>query len=264
MPDGYNIGRVGSKGFDATQEYRIHSGIRKIIKGDPSREIREGDNKHNQASPDTPNIPIRRLTYDEYLRQREPPREPEREPQDNGEGPSTVKKEKGKKGQKDKSNQEEHVDQNSEPRIKSLGPVDKVPYYRDRGAAFNDFKMDVTALLHPVLKGDFKSEKERKRSLTWQQKVAKTEKVLYGFFPVWQAGVVDNTVGLMFSKWQANDPSKEQNEMNLHYVIKLSSEIARQGLKESAERIFGSQGIKSNGIYSHLASLGDCANLKKL
>ncbi|PUU83118.1 hypothetical protein B9Z19DRAFT_1061263 [Tuber borchii] len=116
--------------------------------------------------------------------------------------------------------------------------------------------MDITALLHPALEDDFKSEKARKRSLSWHEKVAKAEKVLYGFFPVRQNGVIDNAVRLMFSKWQANDPSKEQNEMNLHYVIQQSS-VYRKELKEAANKIFGPLGVKSNGIYNHPVSLGD-------
>ena len=259
MPPRYRIGVVGSNGFDHTQEERIREGIQRIIDEDPDRQVGGRGKKHSPPLPDVPNVPIRRLTYEEYLSQRKLPEPPQ--PQDNGDEAKKGKKgKKGKKEQKGKSNQEEQIVQDSGPRITSLGPVDKIPYSRDRGTAFNDFKMDLTALLHPVLEGDFKSEKARKRNLSWQQRVAKTEKVLYGFFPVWQAGVIDNTVGRMFSKWQATDPSKEQNEMNLHYVIQQSSGFARRGLKETAERIFGPLGVRSNGIYSHLASLGDCAN----
>ena len=251
------IGPVAPDGPSDHQMDVVLAGLKKKITDlDPDRLVREGE-AANPNIPDAPNVPIRRLSYEEYLRQRDA-QNPVAAPK---------KEKKGKKGEKqpkEKSNQEGgYRDENPEPRLTSMGPVEKVPYYRDRGTPFNDFKMDITALLHPVLEGDFKSEKARKRSLSWHEKVAKAEKVLYGFFPVWQNGVIDNTVGLMFSKWEANDPSTKQNEMNLHYVIQQSSVYARKELKEAANRIFGPLGIKSDGIYNHLVSLGDCANFKK-
>lgn len=254
------IGPVAPDGPSDRQIDVIFAGLKKITDLDPDRLVREGE-AANPNVPDAPNVPIRRLSYEEYLRQRDA-RNQEDAPK---------KEKKGKKGKKqqniEKGNQEggyrDQDPEDPEPRLTSMGPVEKVPYYRDRGTPFNDFKMDLTALLHPVLEGDFKSEKARKRSLSWHEKVAKAEKVLYGFFPAWQNGVIDNTVGLMFSTWQANDPSKEQNEMNLHYVIQQSSVYARKELKEAANRIFGPLGVKSDGIYNHPVSLGDWANFEK-
>ena len=254
------IGPVAPDGPSDRQIDVIFAGLKKITDLDPDRLVREGE-AVNPNVPDAPNVPIRRLSYEEYLRQRDA-RNQEDAPK---------KEKKGKKGKKqqniEKGNQEggyrDQDPEDPEPRLTSMGPVEKVPYYRDRGTPFNDFKMDLTALLHPVLEGDFKSEKARKRSLSWHEKVAKAEKVLYGFFPAWQNGVIDNTVGLMFSTWQANDPSKEQNEMNLHYVIQQSSVYARKELKEAANRIFGPLGVKSDGIYNHPVSLGDWANFEK-
>ncbi|KAG0644002.1 hypothetical protein HOY80DRAFT_997285 [Tuber brumale] len=233
QPRPYMVSSVSDAGPDDRQSELVINGIQGIIEEDPNRLIREFDDEGNPMVP-APGIPIRRQSYEEYLHQRDAKKERKK----------GRKERKGKNVQKDEGNQEE---QNSEPRIISLGPVHKVPYYRDRGTAFNDFKMDITALLHPVLDTDFTSEKERRRRLSWQEKVTRAEQILRSVYPSLQTAAVDAAVKMMFSSWEANDPSKEHNEMNLNYVIQQSSALARKGLKETANRVFGAPNPGSEG-----------------
>ncbi|KAG0126324.1 hypothetical protein HOY82DRAFT_628485, partial [Tuber indicum] len=235
QPRPYMVSSFRETGLDDRQSELVINGIQGIIEENPNRLIREFDDEGNPIVPATPGIPIRRQSYEEYLHQRDAKKREK--------GEKRGKEEKGKQVQKD-GDQEE---QSSEPRIKSLGPVHKVPYHRDRGAAFNDFKMDITALLHPVLNTDFTPEKERRRRLSWQEKATRAEQMLRSFYPSLQTAAVDAAVKMMFSSWEANDPSKEHNEMNLQYVIQESSGLARKGLKETANRVFGAPDPGSDG-----------------
>lgn len=129
-------------------------------------------------------------------------------------------------------------------RIASWGPVEKSPGRKEGGKSFMDYKMDMLALLNPVLEDDFDKPKNK---MTLKQVVARANSLLGAFYPSMSSMVISSAVSSLFSKWEANDASRDHNEMNLQFLIQESSSLSRRVLKDTVNRIFRSTEVGPNG-----------------